>query len=501
MKIRRYFCMLLVLFLLASCGTEAPKVENTGSKAEPPRGESVELHQSQSEEYDGSGENSFEGSDVSEGSDESQPVEEPQPVKPDWDYREMLQLTPGEHKYGGFYEDFERLKILYSTEDLEAVVDDMGWQGEQLDKCTEILFGFDEVFFETNVLATIFCWSGAGFPDFEFEGVRWLSDCENGETNGEVLIREYRPDSLFAEDIYLEYMFVIPLSKAAVEACDHLQVRYLYGMSHEDGHLHIEPVDPLLSQNESSYKKGTPVEVTRWGQIWEGEGTYRYDLRTDVLADDALAEALMVMLETLDYTEEAVCSCETEIDEEDLYFGSFCVNGEYTFFRNIVRCSRGQVQLTGDQIELMHSVREELSKMEVGLFCAYSGVVDCFYLGEEDPFAEDDMVLIEDARQWQTFNQQLYLNDTTRCLRLFDDAETAFETLSLLVYRVATTEDVSYWIRRKMWNVEEDTVQIQLMRDESRNPTGNTEIRYQLVCVPLFKYNLHDGTEITVEID
>ena len=36
------------------------------------------------------------------------------------------------------------------------------------------------------------------------------------------------------------------------------------------------------------------------------------------------------------------------------------------------------------------------------------------------------------------------------------------------------------------------------MRDESRNPTGNTEIRYQLVCVPLFKYNLHDGTEITV---
>ena len=497
MKIRRYFCMLLVLFLLTGCGTEAPKVENTGSKAEPPRGESVELHHGQNEERDGSGESSFEGSDVSEGSDESQPTEEPQPVKPDWDYGEMLQMVPGVYKY----EDLERLKILYSAEELEAFAEEMAWKGEWLDKYTGMLSGFDEAFFETNVLATVFCWSGAGFPKYGFEGVRWLSDSENGETNGELLIREYRPDRLIENAVVTERMLVIPLSRAAVEACDHLQVRYLYGRRQEDGHLHIEPVDPLLTQNESSYEKGTPVEVTRWGKIWEGEGTYRYDLRTDVLADDALADALMVMLETLDYTEEAVCSCETEIDEEDLYFGSFCVNGEYTFFRNIVRCSRGQVQLTGDQIKLMHSVREALSKMEVGLFCAYSGVVDCFYLGEEDPFAENDMVLIEDARQWQTFNQQLYLNDTIRCLRLFDDAETAFETLSLLVYRVTTTEDVSYWIKRKMWNIEEDTVQIQLMRDESRNPTGNTEIRYQLVCVPLFKYNLHDGTEITVEID
>ncbi len=499
MKFRRYFCMLLVLFLLAGCAAETPPAGNAGSKAESLSGESVEPYQSQTEERGEFAPNSFKESDRSEESEESQPIEEPKPVKPDWDYGEMLQLTPGGYKGYGFYEGFENLKILYSTEDLEAVVDDMGWQGEQLDKCTEILSGFDEVFFETNVLATIFCWSGAGFPDFEFEGVRWLSDCENGETNGEVLIREYRPDSLFAEDIFLEYMFVIPLSKAAVEACDHLQVRYLYGMSHEDGHLHIEPVDPLLSQNESSYKKGTPVEVTRWGKIWEGEGTYRYDLRTDVLTDDALAEALMVMLETLDYTEE-ICSCETEIDEEDLYFGTFCVNGEYTVFRNIVRCSRGQVQLTCDQVKFMHSVREALSRMEVGIFCAYSGVVDCFYLGEEDPFAENDMVLIEDVLQWQTLNKQIYLNDTMRCLKLFDDAEAAFEKFSLLVYRVATTEDVSYWIKRKMWNVEEDTVKIQLLREESRNPTGNTEIRYQLVCVPLYKYNLNDSTDITVEV-
>ncbi len=481
-------CILCALLLAGCAGEVTPQNSSAPTETSSESTSFAEPQSSSEEVLETSSETSIET---------STPDSEEPPEKPSWEHGELF-FVASEARFG--YR--EELTLVDSTEELQKFVDKLNWKSvsdEHYETNMAQLAACDEAFFETQTLAFVLLSLGGGPYHPRFEQIRWLEDGTDGKTRAEILIRT-TGSGMGWDEFYNEILMVIPISKAASSVCDELTLRYLQDVKQADGHLHSEPVDSVQSHDPMTYQKGTPVEITRKGAVWQTESYADYQLRTDVLPDDELAYRLMELLEGLYYSESDICSCETVYDDVYAWTPMICVADEYYVTGDFVRCPRGQAYLTQAEKELMREVLESIKTTERSFYRKETEVL--FNLRyDETPslFADSDTVLLTTADEWETLMSEVEPAFTFALLGEYGkDLQKLFGDYSLIL-RLIPAEDSSYYsISRRIWSAESGKATVILHHDAG----GKAErVGYaRLVCIPVEKHFASQLVSFEVEI-
>ncbi len=278
-----------------------------------------------------------------------------------------------------------------SAEDVQAFLDACPETAALIadsEEASERFASFDETFFASYDLAVLYI-GDSGTPRYVVEGERWTND--GGQSIATIQIRCYQP--YWVNENYVCWLKLLPLNKAASDACDVLSSRYLYGHIRE-GHDHEEPIDPTVSGETPSYPDDLSVTVSKHGALYETAsltGSY--------------AKQLLGLLETLIYTQENVCACKIN----ELWDKPIVVDDTYMIFmaEGIVRCEQGQAYLTQEQIKLINDAERYLS-MQYWSFGWLSTVFGCDDLTGDAFFADGELAMIKTDEDWQAF--------LTRCI-------------------------------------------------------------------------------------